>query len=161
MTAKASRFLSCVLGIAVTAPALAIEPMNPIEIAVRATDPYSTCNLVLKMESDETGRAELLCEVTDLGKTYEHRAGRADRALGADEIAHLKQSLQTAEIHEAPFWGTDERFADVSLRTMEVRDGLGYGVLVTSGNPSFEKGPRRELTDFIHGIEVSLENQLR
>ena len=77
---------------------------------------------------------------------------RRTRTLDAPEASHIRALVAAANVFEGPSWGRDDRVFDASYETLEVRGDSAVVLLVTSGNPSFERGSRRLLLEALHRI---------
>lgn len=65
--------------------------------------------------------------------------------LEDEERDRLLEALKRARLFGGGYVGTDTTATDGPFNTLYVKNGGAAAVLVTSGNPSFETGARREL----------------
>ena len=77
------------------------------------------------------------------------------RKLSAAESADLRRLSGAARLFDGGYAGVESTASDGTFEILTVTDGR-TAVLVTSGNPSFAKGPRKELLDWLHRQEEAL-----
>ena len=98
------------------------------------------------------GYAELLIEPKDLMQE------RRVVPLSRQEVAELRRLCRAARLFRGPHGGETED-EDIPVRGIEYRDRNRVAIVVTSGNPSFDrKGPRQELlTPLVNLMDVAHE----
>ena len=86
----------------------------------------------------------------------------ARQELTSDETKHLTGVVRSARLFDAGHIGTDGRPGDGIFATLQlVKDGQTV-VLVTSGNPTFDKdGPRKQLLSMLNAFEKRLREKVR
>ena len=84
------------------------------------------------------------------------------RALTGEEVARLRGLVRESKLMTGGYIGTDTTASDGVFETLKVLDGTATaGVLVTSGNPSFVTGPRRQLLDWLRALLSELQKSAR
>lgn len=101
------------------------------------------CELEILVDEEAKGVARINCGWNDETKT------KAERKLTAQEVSELRSQLRQINAFEGQSWGRDHRGIDAALVTLTVSDQGRIAVLVTSSNPTFDKGPRRLFLDFL------------
>lgn len=112
-----------------------------------------------------------VCELTVQVDVWKSREGRrsaalscdrraAMRPLTAEEAEDLLRLARSAQLYRARGIGRDARASDAWLATLKVTDGGAIVVLVVSGNPEFENGPRRELLELLEKLLFELRPRL-
>ena len=123
---------------------------------------FSQCRLdVVVYES--LGSAALWCDRPGSdGKGRPIPDLNARQELTSDETKHLTATVGNARLFDGGHIGTDGRPADGIFETLQlVKDGQTV-VLVTSGNPTFDKdGPRKQLLSMLNDIEKRLRQKTR
>ena len=77
------------------------------------------------------------------------------RRITADESEELRQLYDSARLFDSGHIGLDLTARDGMFQTLTVRGGRAV-VLVTSVNPTFQTGPRKELLDWLQRLESGL-----
>ena len=77
---------------------------------------------------------------------------KGNAKLSPGEVAALRRLAEQSDPTSGQFWGTDRRGLDLPLVTITFATNEKAAVLVCSGNPTFEKGPRKELLDLLLAI---------
>ena len=82
---------------------------------------------------------------------------RRDRSLASQDVAAFADLVAKSELCIGGHIGTDRRAVDGHLETLMTGCAGGtVAVLVTSGNPTFANGARRELLELIRSREDEL-----
>lgn len=77
--------------------------------------------------------------------------------LSEEEERDLLAALRSTNLFDGDYAGIDARAVDFAFSTVTVANSWGTAILVTSGNPSFELGPRRELLDLLYDLYRRME----
>jgi hypothetical protein len=85
---------------------------------------------------------------------------RAHRSLRLEEVKRFLQLARDSQLFTARGVGTDGRSGDLWLATLTVKDRGYMMMLVISGNPEFDSGPRSRLMDFLRNLLVELRGRL-
>lgn len=155
--------LPMALAIAVTAASLA--PGNSQAAAAGRFDAGATMTLRLEYASGS------VCDLTAHVDVWKSRKGprsvalscdgrHAVRPLTAQEADDFLRLAKDAQLYRARGIGRDGRAGDAWLATLKVTDGALIAVLVVSGNPEFDNGPRRELLDLLQKLLTELRPRL-
>jgi hypothetical protein len=99
------------------------------------------------------GQAELFCGPVPNGARGKGRT--QTRRITADESERLRQLYDAARLFEGEHIGLDLTARDGTFETLTVRRGRAV-VLVTSFNPTFQSGPRKELLDWLQRLKGTL-----
>ena len=85
-----------------------------------------------------------------------------EEKLGTNEADGIRRLVGAADLYERGGTGVDWTSADGVFETLRVTNSAGQTiVLVTSGNPSFTDGARKQLLDALKEIEARLLNRVR
>jgi hypothetical protein len=86
----------------------------------------------------------------------------ARQELTPDETTRVTTAVRTAQLFDGGHVGADSRAVDGVLETLQVVKGGQAVVLVTSGNPTFERdGPRKQLRTLLQDLEKRLRERAR
>jgi len=99
------------------------------------------------------GEAQLFCGRVPDGAP--NNALMRTRRITADESEKLRQLYDAARLFEGEHIGLDLTARDGTFETLTVRGGRAV-VLVTSFNPTFQSGPRKELLDWLQRLKGTL-----
>jgi hypothetical protein len=99
------------------------------------------------------GQTQLFCGPVPDGDP-DNRLTRT-RRITADESEELRQLYDAARLFEGGHIGLDLTFNDAMFETLTIRRGRAV-VLVTSGNPTFQSGPRKELLNWLQRLEAAV-----
>lgn len=81
-----------------------------------------------------------------------------DRKLRAAEMQRIRAAVADASLFDRGFPGRDERGSDGTIETMILSVGSQATAVVTSRNPSFESGARRDLLEIVRGLSCASES---
>ena len=82
---------------------------------------------------------------------------KSEIELTSADRDRLVDILERAQLFSGQYAGTDARSVDLSFDTLRVENGRAVAMLVTSGNPAFSVGARRELMLFFEEIQDRFE----
>jgi hypothetical protein len=99
------------------------------------------------------GQAELFCGPVPNGARGKGRT--QTRRITADESEEMRQLYDAAKLFDGGYDGVDLTANDGPFEFLIVRYGHA-AVLVTSGNPTFRSGPRKELLNWLQRLEAAL-----
>lgn len=102
---------------------------------------------------ENAGNASLRCERNVAPPTVLLR----QRKLTSDEAGRLVRFVHASHLLAGDYIGLDETPGDGVFETLRITVSSGTGVLVTSGNPSFTTGARRELLDWLQRLMRALQ----
>jgi hypothetical protein len=85
---------------------------------------------------------------------------KAVRPFTSEEAADFLRLARNAQLYRARGIGRDGRAGDTWLATLKVTDGALIVILVVSGNPEFDSGPRRELVELLRKLFTELRPRL-
>lgn len=112
--------------------------------------PGVLCRLAVTA-SKTGGQASLLC-----GPFAEDAPNRQrTRTLTPEESLELRRLYEASLLFAGGHTGTDFTASDGVFEFLIVR-GVRAVVLVTSGNPTFQSGPRKDLLNWLHRQEAAL-----
>jgi hypothetical protein len=99
------------------------------------------------------GQARLFCgpraeDARDKGRTQTRR-------ITAEESAALRRLYDAAGLFDGGHVGLDLTANDAMFESLTVRGSRAVS-LVTSGNPTFRSGPRKELLNWLQRLEAAL-----
>ena len=137
----------------VTAASTSPPPQTeqPIELLLRSTSDFSRTELHVSLAGSGLAR---LCGCDDhLDGSCKSQPKTARRTLGRAELSALATLASKAQLFEGQ--GTGGQL-DRSFRSLEVRGEFAVTILVTSLNPSFDTGARRQLLDALFTLEREL-----
>lgn len=115
--------------------------------------PQGFCRLHVSA-SMNGGQAQLFCGPVPDGAP-DKRLTRT-RRITADESEELRQLYDAARLFDGGHIGVDLTANDGMFEILTVRRGRAV-VLVTSGNPTFQSGPRKELLNWLQRLEGALK----
>jgi hypothetical protein len=113
------------------------------------------CDLALDVGLPTTGPRE---DGVSLSCAQERQ--RARRNLRPAEANRFLELARDSQLFTARGVGTDGRSGDLWLATLTVKDRGYIVMLVISGNPEFDGGPRSRLMDFLRDLLVELRGRL-
>jgi hypothetical protein len=99
------------------------------------------------------GTSSLRCE----GNTVPPKELLRQRKLSSGEVARLVRLVHESRLLAGDYVGLDGTPGDGVFETLRITLGARTGVLVTSGNPSFTTGARRELLDWLQSLMTALQ----
>jgi hypothetical protein len=121
-------------------------PKQWVQLAVFVDSIWGRSELAVFLGEDDTATASMEWRNED-GPLLKGSA-----TLSGNEIAALRRLAEQARPTSGQFWGTDRRGLDLPLVTLTIATNEKAAVLVCSGNPTFEEGPRKELLDLLWAI---------
>jgi hypothetical protein len=86
---------------------------------------------------------------------------RTHRSLRSEEVKRVLQLARDSQLFSARGVGTDGRSGNLWLATLTVKNRGHMVMLVISGNPEFDSGPRSRLMDFLRNLLVELRRRLQ
>ena len=113
---------------------------------------FRSCELNVQVV-DRSGRSTLRC-VWNVNPPTELTSARA---LTSQETERLLELTRDRETLSGPTGGKDLRSVDGVEETVTIQRGSERTVLTASGNPSFDRGARRQLLDLLHSITEDLQ----
>jgi len=113
---------------------------------------FSECRLDI-VTYESAGNASLRCERNTTPPVELLR----QRKLTSEEANRLVRLVHDSHLLAGDYFGRDETPGDGVFETLRITVTAGTGVLVTSGNPSFTKGARRELLNWLQALMRALE----
>ena len=145
-----------------------------LQVVAQAAPPVSRSRLELVLVSDSIwGRSELTVSINpkdqatadaEWGEGYvtsdvdaAPTVCKGSEALSAHEIVDLRRLSVESEPTSGQFHGTDHRGLDLALTTLSVATDSQIAIMVVSGNPTFGKGPRKELLDRLAAIGARIK----
>ena len=137
------------------ASACAWAQVPPLQISLEQSFEralFRSCELNVQVVA-RTGRSTLRCVWNRMPPTEL----AADRALTPQETERLLALTTGSAIWSGTFIGVDPRAVDGMFETVTINRRNEVGVLVASGNPSFDTGPRRQLLNLLHSILEDLQ----
>jgi hypothetical protein len=133
-----------------------------LHVAAQAASPVPKARLELVLVSDSIwGRSELAVSInpkdqatadaewgegfatSDIGT--DPTVCKGTEALSASEVVKIRRLSGESQPTSGQFRGTDHRGLDLSLTTLSIATGSEIAIIVISGNPSFDEGPRKNL----------------
>jgi hypothetical protein len=115
---------------------------------------YTSCQLDIVI-SDGSGGASSRCVRNATPPS--HVGG--ERKLTAEQTKQLLAVARDSDLWGGGHVGVDSTAADGLFETLKVNGSQGTVVLVTSGNPTFMSGRRRQLLQMLHTILDQLRSQ--
>lgn len=138
--------LGAVLVLVAVACGARAAPKQWVLLAVAADSTWGRSELTVFVGEDDAATASMEWRDED-GPLLKGSA-----KLSGSEIAALRRLADQSAPTSGQFWGTDRRGLDLPLVTLTIATNEKASVLVCSGNPTFEKGPRKELLDLLWAI---------
>ena len=138
--------LSSVLVLLAVACGARTAPKQWVQLAVFADSIWGRSELTVFIGEDDAATASMEWRNED-GPLLKGSA-----KLSGSEVAALRRLAEQSDPMSGQFWGTDQRALDLPLVTLTIGTNEKAAVLVCSGNPTFEKGSRKELLDLLWAI---------
>jgi hypothetical protein len=165
---RAARTIVPVLALCVATTAFAQGTIESVALTLSRHHGYpdGVCRLAVTATKNG-GQASLLCGISPnvLGAASGPFAEDApprqrSRALTPEESLELRRLYDASRLFTGGHEGKDLTAVDGVFEILIVR-GVRAVVLVTSGNPTFESGPRKDLLAWLRGQEAILRKAIQ